>query len=142
MLPVIDVRNAALIVVDPQNGFLNEHTRPVLAPMADLVVRWQEAGGRFLISRYHNYPGSPYERLLDWHEVYGPPDTDICDELGAHVPRAEAVIDKTGYTALNDAALKVIAAQSWTDLVFCGMDTDTCVLKSVADAFDLGFTRG
>jgi hypothetical protein len=24
----------------------------------------------------------------------------------------------------------------WTDLVFCGFDTDTCILKSVADAFE------
>lgn len=137
---MISLDAAALIVVDPQNGFLNQHSRPVLPRLAELISRWRERGGSLLVTRYHNYSGSPYERLLDWHEVYGPPDTDICPEIAPHAAVAEAVVDKTGYTALNDDTLTVIGAHGWTDLVFCGLDTDTCVLKSAADAFDLGFT--
>jgi nicotinamidase-related amidase len=132
--------HAALIVIDAQRGFINDHSRHVLPMISQLADRWAAAGGAVAFSRYHNYPGSPFETFLGWTDVRTSPDTDIADELADRARRAQAVIDKTGYTVFNAVGLKVMAEFGWNDLVFCGLDTDTCVLKSAVDAFELGHT--
>jgi nicotinamidase-related amidase len=53
-----------LVVVDVQNGFITEHSKPVIPIIVDLVRRWQAAHGDVVFSRYLNYAGSPFERLL------------------------------------------------------------------------------
>jgi nicotinamidase-related amidase len=50
------------------------------------------------------------------------------------------VIDKKGYTLFNDQGRELIAQNGWTDLVFCGIDAEICVLKSAVDAFEAGVT--
>jgi nicotinamidase-related amidase len=89
-----------------------------------------------IFTKYHNYPGSKFERLLDWTEVQHAPDTDLVAALTPFVSRAVAVVDKTGYSVFTTQVAKIVDEHGWTDLVFCGLDTDTCVLKSVADAFE------
>ncbi|MFE1781533.1 isochorismatase family protein [Streptomyces sp. NPDC059506] len=53
--------------------------------------------------------------------------------------RAHAVVDKTGYTLFTPEATELIRQAGWTDLVFCGIATESCVLKSAADAFEHGY---
>ena len=42
--------------VDVQNGFITEHSQPVIPVITDLVQRWQAAQGDIIFSRYLNYP--------------------------------------------------------------------------------------
>ena len=132
----MNLKSAALIVVDVQNGFCNEISAPAIPRIVSLVRGWSDAGLPMVFTRYHNYPGSKFERLLDWPEVQHAPDTDLVGDLAPLAARAVAVADKTGYTALTAEVAKLVDKHGWTDLVFCGLDTDTCVLKSVADAFE------
>lgn len=98
------------------------------------------AGGAWglpiIFTRYHNYPGSKFERLLDWTEVQHAPNTELLDELSPLAGGALAVVDKTGYSVFTAEVAKLVEEHGWTDLLFCGLDTDTCVLKSTADAFE------
>jgi Isochorismatase family len=48
---------------------------------------------------------------------------------------AAAVLDKTGYSAFTVEVLKLLAESGWTDLLFCRLDTDTCVLKCAVGRF-------
>lgn len=50
------------------------------------------------------------------------------------------MIDKTIYSVFTDDGANVLAEGGFTDLVFCGLDTDTCVLKSAVDAFERDYT--
>src|SRR5829696_6141705 len=108
----MDIRSAVLVVVDAQNGFVNGSTQHILPTLKDLCQAWP---GTLVFTRYHNYPGSQFERLLHWYKLRDAPDTDICAELAPFLPRATAVIDKLGYTALVPELEKLLASSSFTD---------------------------
>jgi nicotinamidase-related amidase len=136
----MEVIDSALVVVDVQNGFVNDASAHVVPRIATLARRWVDAGGSLILARYTNFPGSQFERLLGWTDVRTPPDTDLVDELLPFVDLADAIVDKTIYSVFTDEGAGVIAKGGWTNLVFCGLDTDTCVLKSAVDAFERGYT--
>jgi nicotinamidase-related amidase len=132
----VEVGNAVLFVVDVQNGFRSDASAPAIGRIAALVRDWTTAGLPLIFTKYHNFPGSKFERLLDWTEVQHAPDTDIVDDLVPYTAAAVTVADKTGYSVFTAEVAKLVDEHGWTDLVFCGLDTDTCILKSVADAFE------
>jgi nicotinamidase-related amidase len=132
----VEVKNAVLFVVDVQNGFRNDTSAPAVPRIVKLVRQCSDAGLPLIFTQYHNYPGSKFERLLDWCEVQHAPDTDLVDELVPYAAEALAVAHKTGYSVFTAEVAKLVDEHGWTDLVFCGFDTDTCILKSVADAFE------
>ena len=124
----------ALVVVDVQNGFVNDESRHVVPRIVELVRSWP---GPVAFSRFFNRPGSSYERLIGWSKLQGPPETDLVDELQ---PYASTVIDKVGYSFFSTEGASLAAEQGWSEVYFCGIDTDMCVLKSAVDAFELGLT--
>lgn len=130
---------SALLVIDVQNGFVNEHSRHVVPIIRDLVEQWTRAGHAALFTRYHNYEGSPYQRLIGWNGLRSAPQTDLAPELQpyAEAPTAK-VLDKRTYTALTDEGRELLAG--YTDLYLCGIATDGCVLKTALDAFDGDYT--
>lgn len=132
----VDVNSAVLFVVDVQNGFHNKFSAPTVRRIVALARSWIDAGLPAVFTKYHNYPGSKFERLLDWTEVQHAPDTDLVDDLVPLAARGLAVADKTGYSVFTAEVAKLVDHHGWTDLVFCGLDTDTCVLKSAVDAFE------
>lgn len=135
------VSRAALIVIDVQNGFVTEDSKHVVPVIRDLVDQWQAAGGDTVFTRYFNYPGSPYERLIGWSELMSPPATDIVDELRPFAARATAVVDKHTYSLLTDReGRELVRRYQWTDLYVCGIDTESCVLKTTVDAFEHDLT--
>ncbi|MFI0718322.1 isochorismatase family cysteine hydrolase [Streptomyces sp. NPDC021224] len=135
----VNIDGAALIVVDVQNGFSNHHSRHVVPVISGLVSQWSAAGRPVVFTRYRNYPGSSFERFFRWSRLQSPPETDIVPELTEQAASAFAVLDKAGYSLFTDEAVALLAETDWTDLVFCGIATESCVLKSAADAFERGY---
>lgn len=131
----------ALIVVDVQNGFVTDSSAHVVPIITTLVRRWQDVDGDVIFTRYYNYPGSPFERLIGWHGLHKSPDTELVSDLIPFTqhPRAH-VIDKRVYTAFTDEGRQLLAEQGFTDLFICGIATDGCILKTTLDAFELGYT--
>jgi nicotinamidase-related amidase len=91
-------RKPVLVVVDVQNGFISEHSQPVVPIIADLVHRWQALHRDVVFTRYLNYPGSPFERLIGWTKMTDGPETEIVPELLPYVNPQTPVIDKYIYT--------------------------------------------
>lgn len=123
-----------LLIVDVQNGFLNDFTRHLPGRIAELVKL-----GRYdplLFTRFVNIPGSPYQRLLDWHECAGPPATDLAPELRDLANRGQ-VFEKRGFTGLPDELARFLTAHQIRRVAIAGIDTDMCVLKCAMDIFDL-----
>ncbi|WP_280406621.1 cysteine hydrolase family protein [Nocardia carnea] len=132
---------AALLVVDVQNGFVNEFSEHVVPVIVDLATQWSRTGRPTVYTRYWNYTDSPWERLIGWRALYGPPETDIVDELSGLVSEPGShTLDKRVYTALTSEGIDLIEGLGVTDLVICGIATDACVLKSALDAFERGYT--
>jgi len=129
-----------LVVVDVQNGFVTEHSQPVVPIIADLVRRWQAAHGDVVFTRYLNYSGSPFERLIGWSKMIDAPETDLVAELTPHVGPQTPVIDKYIYTLFTPEGTQLIDERGWTDLYVCGIDTEICVLKTAVDAFEHDLT--
>ncbi|MGH3695882.1 MAG: cysteine hydrolase [Pseudonocardiaceae bacterium] len=128
------------MVVDAQNGFITEHSRPVVPVIVDLVRRWQTAGGDVVFSRYLNYAGSPFERLIGWTKMTNEPETDIVTELAPYVHSDTPVVDKHIYTLFTPEGTRLVNERGWTDLYICGIDTEICVLKTAVDAFEHNLT--
>jgi nicotinamidase-related amidase len=131
----------ALMVVDVQNGFVTAASAHVVPIITNLVRRWQDADGDVIFTRYYNYSGSPFERLIGWYGLHASPDTELVDDLipFTHDPHAH-VIDKKVYTAFTDDGRQLVEEQGFTDLFICGIATDGCILKTTLDAFELGYT--
>ncbi|MGH8628627.1 MAG: cysteine hydrolase [Gammaproteobacteria bacterium] len=130
---------SVLMVVDVQNGFLTETTRHALPVIIELVDKWQKLDGMTVFTRYFNYPGSAFERMMNWRQLHDSPDTDIANELRPYT--AESVtLDKYAYSAATKEFMELAQAHSWTDVAICGIDTDLCVLKTALDIFERNLT--
>ncbi|MFC7382816.1 cysteine hydrolase family protein [Sphaerisporangium rhizosphaerae] len=133
-------RSAVLAVVDVQNGFVREESAHVVPVIADLVKRWQAVGGDVIFTRYLNYEGSIFQRLFAWSKLMTSPEVDIVPELQPYLSKATAVIDKTIYSLFNDEGQALVSQRGWTDIYVCGIATESCVLKTAADAFERNLT--
>ncbi|WP_031074817.1 isochorismatase family cysteine hydrolase [Streptomyces sp. NRRL WC-3742] len=136
----MSVRNDVLVVVDLQNGFIRDSSRPLIPVVAALVDQWQRHGKDVVFTRYVNYPGSPFERLIHWTKCQSSPEIDIVPELAEQARRATAVLDKRIYSLFTEEGTELVRRHGWTDLYICGIATESCVLKTAVDAFERDLT--
>lgn len=136
----MDLRSSVLVVVDMQNGFVSSRSAPIVPQVTGLVRRWEAAGGPTVFTRFVNHPGSPYERLINWSRMQTAPETTIVNELAGAAERAVAIVEKPIYSLFTAAGIQLVAQHGWTDLVLCGIATESCVLKTACDAFERDLT--
>lgn len=136
MIPADD---SVLVLVDVQNGFVSPRSAHVVPLIADFTRRWAAAGRPYVMSRFINYPDSLFEQLIRWSAMMpGTPETEIVPELADLVPGAVAVLDKPTYSFFNNEGAELVAHHGWKHIVTVGLDTESCVLKTAVDAFELG----
>lgn len=121
-----------------QNGFLNHNSRHVVPAVASLVSAWAGRGLPVVFTRYFNQPGSSYEKYFSWSRLMDAPETDLTPQI-ADLAAGRLVLDKLGYTLFTDDGAALVRENGWHDLVFCGVATESCVLKSATDAFEHGY---
>ena len=116
----------ALIVVDLQRGFMNEHTRHLCEPIERIQSRFHKV----IATRYFRREKSLLTKLLGidgFHE--GSPDCEF-----AFRPRADALLlDKTTYSCVDKEFVDRLRGWSVERTYICGVDTDQCVLMIAAD---------
>jgi nicotinamidase-related amidase len=132
------LHNPALVVIDVQNGFVNRHSQHVIPAIAALITAWTDRNLPVVFTRYLNEPGSAYEKYFSWSRFMGSPDIDLVPEIQA-LAVGQLVVDKLGYTLFSDEGAERVRENDWSDLVFCGIATESCVLKSAADAFEQNY---
>jgi nicotinamidase-related amidase len=125
----------ALLVVDVQRGFINDYTRHIPGRVKRLIEL--DDFEPVLFTQFVNVPESSYHRLLQWHDVAQPPDTDLVPEL-AGCAAAGRVFVKPGRTGVTEELSSYVREQGLQRLSLVGIDTDMCVLKMALDLFDLG----
>lgn len=125
-----------LIVVDMQNGFNRYEQTQVLG---NKIVELTESGyfDYIIATRFINFEGSQYTKILNWHRLISSPDIDLIKNL-----QADKIVDKNIYTCINENfkdLLKSINNNKLpTHIFICGADTDCCVLKTATDLFEIG----
>lgn len=127
-----------LLVVDVQNGFLTTSgTQAVVPSINRLIDSWQSKNWPVVFSRFINLPGSNWERLRDWRELRGEPDTALPEALHVNSPY---VFKKSTYSAWSDEIMAVCMSHGARDVVLTGVDTNECVLATALAVFDSGYT--
>ena len=127
--------SSLLLVVDVQNGFINEHTEHVVAPVNALMAAFRRRNTPIALTRFVNTPGSGYARWIGWTRFMQAPE----NALHAGVDAGDApVFVKHGYTAFTEDFTRFVVEHAVERLVLCGIATDGCVLKTAVDAFERG----
>lgn len=134
----VDPRSTALLVIDVQQGFVNQHSRGVIPAVVRLVKGWQAAGAPVVLSRFHNEPGSPYETITGWTRLRTPEEQALVSDLHPYIDDA-TVIDKAQASVFTPEGAQLIRDAGWSDLVLCGIDTDACVYDSAVAAYQSGY---
>ena len=124
-----------LLVVDVQNGFVNEHTQHIIGPVNALIGAFIGGGEPLAFTRFVNTSGSGYERWLGWTRFMHRPENNLFDAVDVG---SAPVFVKHGYTAFTDEFSHYLDENSIARLVLCGIATDGCVLKTAVDAFERG----
>ncbi|KNE83370.1 isochorismatase family cysteine hydrolase [Streptomyces xinghaiensis] len=131
--------STALLVIDVQRGFINQHSRRVLPAIVQLVERWRATGAPMVLTRFHNEPGSPYETITGWTRLRTAKEQALVEELAPFTDSAVTVIDKAQSSVFTPEGAQLIRDQGWSDLVLCGIDTDACVYDSAVAAYQSGY---
>ncbi|MFG2177414.1 isochorismatase family cysteine hydrolase [Streptomyces abikoensis] len=136
----MDVRTAALVVVDVQRGFVNGNSEHAVPQVVRLVEMWSSAGRPVVFARFRNAPRSPYERISGWTRLRTAEEQALVESLEPFVDSAALLVDKTVSSALTEDLVRVVDERGWTDLVLCGIDTDSCVYDTAVAAYHGGLT--
>lgn len=123
----------ALLIVDVQNGFVNEKTKHI--PM--LVEKLQCNYDLVIATRFINLPDSPFRRLIKWDHLS--PDTDEI-ELAFKPKEGVVIIDKYIYSCIDEPFLRLLKDKGIEAVDICGIDTDICVTKCAVDLFERNIT--
>lgn len=134
----LDPRSTALLVIDVQQGFVNDRSRNALPGIVRLLQGWQQAGAPVVFSRFHNPEGSPYETITGWTRLRTQAEQALTAELANFVAGAAAVVDKAQSSIFTPDFAALARDAGWTDLVLCGIDTDACVYDSAVSAYHAG----
>ncbi|MDH6107874.1 nicotinamidase-related amidase [Kitasatospora sp. MAP12-15] len=135
----MDPRTTALIVIDVQQGFINAHSAGAVPVIVRMIEAWKSAGAPIVFARFQNLPNSPYERINGWTRLRTPEEQAIVAELQPYLGDAAVVIDKGTSSVFAHDGGRALAKAGWTDLVFAGIDTDSCVYDSAIGAYHSGF---
>ena len=123
--------NKALLIVDVQNGFVNDATRHIVPKVEAL----QKQYAHVYATRFINTEGSPYRKLLDWHRFYAS-SNDV--PLAFQPIDGVVVIDKHVYTCVTPAFLEDLHSKGIEEVAICGIDTDACVSACAIGLFENG----
>ncbi len=124
-----------LLIVDAQNGFVNSNSRHVIPVIEGLAKRWLEKDQPVFMSRFTNPPGSQWETLIGWTRFRSSDDISIHPDLEATARRA-VTYDKSSYTSTVGPLGKSLDEDKWTDIVICGIATESCVLATALALFE------
>lgn len=133
--------NSVLLVIDTQVGFVSPASAQTVPIIADLLARWQGAGGATVMTRFVNSEDSPYVRIIGWRALMpGSVDVEFTAEVAPYAASASLVVWKDGYTALVPAVREFISETGRENVWMCGLDTESCVLATSFSVFESGLT--
>jgi len=121
----------SLLIVDVQNGFINENTKKI----PELVEQLQKGYDNIYITRFYSERNSFFEELINWKGIYKNSE-DF--ELSFKPDSKAIIIDKSIYTCINERFILDIKSKEINSIDICGLDTDICVTKCAVDLFELG----
>ena len=130
----MNISKTPLLIVDVQNGFVNEKSKHVLPLIRKLAAAWMSEGGPIFMSQFTNEPHSQWERLIGWRRLRDEREIAIHADL-APVADYAVTFRKRTYTCLTGPFKAAVDTSDWSEVALCGIATDGCVLATAVDLF-------
>lgn len=137
-MQTIEISKTPLIIIDVQNGFVNDNSKCALPDIKRLIDLWHAKAAPVIFTKFINPPGSFWRTLIGWNRLAEAPETDIFPEI--QPTKDDLVFEKHTYTSFTQEVLNLFQQKKWTAAVLCGIATDGCVLKTGVDAFEKQIT--
>lgn len=120
-----------IIIVDMQKGFINDNNRHIIEKINSYLKN--NTFDNIIYTKYVNYEGSPFVKILDWHAMKVPEEQEFCVDF----INGATIIPKVGYGVKQEDILK-LKKLNIDEIEVCGTDTDACVLAVAFQLFDNG----
>ncbi|CAL4866408.1 hypothetical protein MMA231_00648 [Asticcacaulis sp. MM231] len=119
-----------LIVIDVQKGFVTPQSEHVVTALENLQYEFDYV----VFTKFYNPDPSPFRKLLNSGSMPPQsPETEL-----ALTPRDDAVIiSRPLYSCVTEALLVRLKTWGLKEVFIAGIGTETSVLKSVTDLFEL-----
>src|SRR4051794_13062808 len=128
--PMLQPEAAALVVVDIQNGFVNEKSDRALPPIVRLIERWRALDAPIYFTKFLNLPGSKWENLIGWKRLRTTPEVDFHESVARFVNDGYLVEKHNLYTSVTGKLKADLDSGAIRDVVICGIATESCVLAT------------
>lgn len=124
---------SVLLIIDVQEGFLNDETRHVVPRIESLVAT--KSFTTVVATCFKNSRSSPFSRFLGWKAMISIDEQRIprtIEQLASHA------FEKSGYSACTHDLLEFLSASKIDRVALAGVDTDACVLATALHLFSDG----
>lgn len=118
-----------LIIIDVQNGFINNATKFIPNCIEKLLSK--NIFNKVIFTKYINDENSIFYKSLNYKGCITEEERKIVVDTKNY-----QILEKRTYTAFNDELRKYIKKNNIRSIYLCGIDTDACVLKTALDLFD------
>lgn len=122
--------DSLLVIVDVQNGFLNDNTRHLLDDIEELMEDHKFT--HVVCTKFINQQSSPFVQLMKWTAMQTNEETEVPSEIMQY---CETVFPKYGYSCWTAEFTKYVSKVLPKIIYFVGIDTEGCVLISAVDCF-------
>jgi len=127
------VSNKALMIIDVQMGFINEHTKHVPEAVEELIPQFKTVVSK----QFYNMRGSIFDKNLKWNKMATHEDVASAFDI----PVGEQIIfyRRCAYSGAEPSILEYLRRNKIDTVHLCGISTRSCVLATAFDLFDAGF---
>src|SRR3989338_2203644 len=73
----------ALLIIDLQKYFINENTESLPGRIANFIEK--HTFDYTIFFQFFNSPNSNFVKIHHWNHMFGPPETDIAEELSKYL---------------------------------------------------------
>ena len=129
----MDRDRTLFLIVDMQNGFINNYTKDLVGKIYDFQSRIKDrvitAG-----TRYVNHEGTACYLFEGWKScMAGSEEAEVVPMLRESMVK---VLDKDKYSCWNDEMKAFVREYGIKKIYFAGVNTGCCVLNSVLDCYN------
>lgn len=120
--------NKALMIVDVQEAFLNNHTKHI----PEKVERLQHDYAKVIITQFQEPESGLFRKCHDFD------DMDIHHfDLCFNLTKEATIFSKAGY-GLTENQIWILHSMNLESIDICGLNTDACVMQIAMQLFDSG----
>lgn len=125
-----------LVVIDLQEGFINDKTVKVANNIRDLL----DSGKYYAViaTKFTNMQGSSFDSFLGWRGMLEEKEKELLPFVEEY---ADCVISKCSYSCVNTNFIQSLVSFCGSlpeEVTLVGVDTDACVLATAIDLFEMG----